>query len=376
MNILQINCNYILSALHRNMIAHLDNDEIKTTVFMPLWQQNLKDTYKANDHEIVRVCFHKWDRLLFFRKQRKILKALKESCGDISGFDCIHALTLFTDGNAAYTLSKQYKIPYFVAIRDTDVNTFFKIKPYLRPRGVKIMRGASAVFFLSETYKNDVLGRFVPKRYRAEIEAKSHVVPNGIDDFWLQNKYLERDPSVIEEKLRSRSLSVVCVGRINKRKNIPTVQKAMEILRSRGWNTQLDVIGKVEDPAELEIIRSDRFTTYYPPTDMKGLIDFYRRADIFVLASHYETFGLVYAEAMSQGLPVIYTRGQGFDGQFPDGEVGYAVNDRDPADIADKIEEALANYSAITEKAVSCVDRFDWSVICRLYRSMYFALSH
>jgi len=39
-----------------------------------------------------------------------------------------------------------------------------------------------------------------------------------------------------------------------------------------------------------------------------------------------ETFGLVYAEALSQGLPVLYTRGQGFDRQFEEGEVGYAVD--------------------------------------------------
>ena len=37
----------------------------------------------------------------------------------------------------------------------------------------------------------------------------------------------------------------------------------------------------------------------------------YRENDIYVMPSIIETFGLVYAEAMSQGLPVIYTRGQG-----------------------------------------------------------------
>ena len=40
----------------------------------------------------------------------------------------------------------------------------------------------------------------------------------------------------------------------------------------------------------------------------------------FCLPSHAETFGLVYVEAMSQGLPIIY-EGQGFDKQFQDGEV-------------------------------------------------------
>ena len=41
------------------------------------------------------------------------------------------------------------------------------------------------------------------------------------------------------------------------------------------------------------------------------------------MLSIMETFGLVYAEAMSQGLPIIYTKGQGFDEQFDEGKVGY-----------------------------------------------------
>ena len=43
-------------------------------------------------------------------------------------------------------------------------------------------------------------------------------------------------------------------------------------------------------------------------------------------------------------MPVIYTRGQGFDGQFEDGEVGYSVNCFDAEEIADRIEDVINNY--------------------------------
>ena len=43
------------------------------------------------------------------------------------------------------------------------------------------------------------------------------------------------------------------------------------------------------------------------------------------MPSRYETFGLVYGEAMSQGLPIIYSKGQGVDGYFKEGTVGYGV---------------------------------------------------
>ena len=74
----------------------------------------------------------------------------------------IHAYTLFTDGNVARTLSKKYGVPYVVAIRDTDVNDFFRYRPYLIKLGSQIMKDASAVFFLSESYKRIVLEKYVP----------------------------------------------------------------------------------------------------------------------------------------------------------------------------------------------------------------------
>ena len=55
------------------------------------------------------------------------------------------------------------------------------------------------------------------------------------------------------------------------------------------------------------------------------------------MPSFPETFGLVYVEAMSQGLPIIYTKGQGIDGYFEDGKVGYPVNTKDSNDIVKKL---------------------------------------
>jgi glycosyltransferase involved in cell wall biosynthesis len=84
-----------------------------------------------------------------------------------------------------------------------------------------------------------------------------------------------------------------------------------------------------------------------------------------------ETFGLVYAEAMSQGLPVIYTRGQGFDGQFKEGEVGYSVNSSDIHEIVKKIISIIENYSEISKRCVKLVDKFNWNEITNNYNEIY-----
>lgn len=371
MKILHINCNYVGTALHRIMVNHLDSPDYRVTVFTPLWNEEQRKSFIAQDNEIVRVCFSRIDRLLYFNKQRKILSTVINDVPNIEQYDIIHAFTLLTDGNVAYTLSKKYSIPYVVAIRDTDINDFFRLKPYLIPRGIKIMKNASAVFFLSEAYKQLIFDKFIPEKDKEQIEGKTYIIPNGIDDFWLDNINADKNIDSTETRIAQKEISAICVGRISKRKNIPTVQAALSILREKGWDTSFTVVGKVEDEPEFKRILEDKTTTYYPPTDKNGLIGLYRNADIFVMPSHTETFGLVYAEAMTQGLPVIYTKGQGFDGQFPDGEVGYAVRDTDPRDVAEKILLVCQDYSRIALSVADKTQKFKWDKICRQYKTIY-----
>jgi len=85
---------------------------------------------------------------------------------------------------------------------------------------------------------------------------------------------------------------------------------------------------------------------------------------------------LVYAEAMTQGLPVIYSKGQGFDRQFEEGTVGFHVESRNAEEIADRIEDIMTNYETISENCVRLSDRFNWSEIAKEYEEIYKAHKH
>lgn len=369
MKVLHINCNYLTTVLHQTMVEHLDGQGVESRVFAPTYDRS-RAVIKPRDNVVVAQCFKKWDRAVFDYKQRKILRAVQESC-NVADFNCIHAYTLYTDGNCAMNLSKKFGIPYVVAVRSTDVNAFFKYRPHLRGRGVRVMQKASAVFFLSKTYMDQVLGKYVPAHLREEIARKSYVVPNGIDDFWLENACVNGNVSETAERLARKELRVIYAGRINRNKNIRTTLKALEELRAKGWKTELTVVGKVEEPSEFELIEKDAHTRYVQAVPKEELIRLYRANDMFVMPSFTETFGLVYAEAMSQGLPVVYTKGQGFDGQFAEGEVGYHVKADDAHEVAEAIERIAENYAGLAGRVVSAAGNFRWSDIVEKYSGIY-----
>lgn len=355
------------------MIEHLSDLGIDNLVFAPICKGSEIVT-KANDNVIVSSCFNKADRCSFDYKQKKILRAVQDAV-KVSEMDVIHAYTLFTDGNCAMKLSEKYNVPYVVAVRDTDVNYFFKYRPWLIGRGIKILRNASAVFFLSETYKNRVLNDFVPEENREEIAAKTRVVPNGIDPFWIENTYANKDVQASLKRIGDKTLKVICVAQISQRKNIPALQAALIKLKEKGWKPELSLIGKANDKALLERVCADENTIYHDKMPKEELIDYYRAADIFALPSKTETFGLVYAEATTQGLPILYSKDQGFDGQFEEGVVGYHIDALNPDDICEKLEKVAAEYERLSVECVKSAGHFDWKDICAEYKAIYEEIS-
>ncbi len=372
MKVLHINCNYIGTRLHREMIEHLNCFGIKSTVYVPACEKEKEDVTTQDTEVIVSKCFRKWHRIFFDYKQGRIIRDIQKKI-DCAGYDCIHAYTLFTDGNCARRIGRKYKLPYVVAVRDTDVNTFLKKAVHLRHRAVKILQDAAAIFFLSETYREQVFEHYVPERLRQDFYAKSHVIPNGVDDFWLQNCYWDKLKEM-PKHLAERQLNVLCVGVISQRKNQLTTQQALQLLREQGWRVHFQIIGKVLNQKLLEKVLSYPDTEYISQQPKEKLLEYYRQNDIFVMPSVMETFGLTYAEAMGQGLPVIYTRGQGFDGQFEEGRVGYAVDAHNPKEIADRIQEAVSRYEELSENCLQLAGKFNWKDICERYRDLYMSI--
>lgn len=366
MKILHLNCNYAGTYLHETMINHLEKITDKNFVYCPV-RYDYESERDFKDNVLVSPCFRSVDRYSFFYKQFKIYKDVKSKV-NINEYDVLHAYTLFTDGNVAYRLHDEFHLPYVVAIRATDL-LFMRLRPYLRTRGLEILRNASAVFFLSETMKDLFYSKYVSETEIESLLKKTHIIPNGIDEFYLNNIY-ERDFDATYLRLQRKELYVVCVSQIIPRKKIPLIIYALNQLEREGYKVNLKVIGRAVDNKLLNEIRRSDFVEYISPKKKEELIQYYRDADIFALVSSNETFGLVYAEAMTQGLPVIYKKREGFDGQFSDGLIGVS-SEATVDDVVTAFKKVIENYSYMAKNCIEKCKIFNWNDIVERYVSIY-----
>jgi len=101
------------------------------------------------------------------------------------------------------------------------------------------------------------------------------------------------------------------------------------------------------------------------------LLHCYRESDILVVPSFTETFGLVYLEAMSQGVPVVYSENQGIDGYYSNGAIGYSCKPSDPADIAESICAVMRRHRELSLTCNEQIVNFTWDKIAQRYEDLY-----
>lgn len=366
MKILHINSYYSASAFYKNLYDEQVKGGLDIDVYVPVLKSFDCSGREFGDYTKVHRVFNQTDRVFFHLKQRKITTYIR-SAFDLTKFDLVHAHSLFTNGYAAMKLSLEHRVPYCVAVRNTDLNFFFKRMIHLRKTGIRILENASRVIFLSPAYRDEVIENIIPVQLRKKIRNKSVVIPNGIDLFWIEN--IGSPKSIVGKK----EIRLLHVGEISKNKNIQTTLRAMNQMNKEesSLSYTLTAVGKIKDKKLLAKLKTNDHFRYIEPQKKEELIHIYRDHDIFVMPSIHETFGLVYAEAMSQGLPVIYTRGQGFDGQFEDGEVGYAVEHYSPEQIACNINNVACNYSFLSQNCVEKVCKFLWDRVAKYYEKIY-----
>ncbi len=186
--------------------------------------------------------------------------------------------------------------------------------------------------------------------------SKVVIIPPGVD--------LERFHPIDKKEAKKRvgipcgDTNILFAGRIEPLKGIDTMLLAMSLIQQRYpervKNTCMAIIGGDpwaddldEEMARLQKLRADLdihdLVTFLGAKDQTILPNYYAAAEIVVMPSHYESFGMVALEAMAMGTPVIASEVGGLAFLVQDGLNGFHVPSRDPEALAGKIYELLTN---------------------------------
>ena len=211
-------------------------------------------------------------------------------------------------------------------------------------------------------------------------EDRIAVIPNGIDPADLV-------PVDDLETLRSRFAApderlVLLVGRLVYEKGFQLALEALPGLIERLGNVRFIVAGSGTAEADLRAQASelglDRHGTFLGWIGDDVLHSLYRIADLTVVPSIYEPFGLVALEAMASGCPCLVADTGGLREVVPNDEVGLRFRSRDPESLGRMAERLLTDgelRDRLIAEASEHVLTFDWGDVAEQAARVYAELA-
>lgn len=215
---------------------------------------------------------------------------------------------------------------------------------------------------------------------------KIEVIPCGVD----LSLFRPVDISQAQEQLKwppGRQM-VLFVGRIQPLKGIDVLLKAIALatddLPDLCGHLGLTIIGgDPEATMDQEMRRLTRLkeklgisdlVTFLGTRDQDTLPYYYSAAQVCVVPSYYESFGMVALEAMACGTPVIASKVGGLTFTVKDGVTGYLVPDGDPTALSEKLKLILTDEKLrhrMGEEGIKMARRYRWPLVANKIVSLY-----
>lgn len=369
MKVLQIANGYATNTLYSKLFKEIANLNIDQFIYSPVRTAGEAENYPVFPENVSGYVSHvlnRSDRLFYRKKIQKTTRDIR-TAASVNDVSVIHAHTLYSDGGIAYQLFRSESTPFVVSVRNTDINIFSKYRRDLACYRNKILVNAESIILLSPAYGKK-LEQILPASVWDGIRDKLKIVPNGIDDFWFE--------STSREKIPSDVLKILFVGTLSGNKNVVRLMSAVKKI-SLEMPVSLSIVGGrgSDEKRVIRKIQSEHypFVTFLGKiTDPVQLRNIYRSHDVLAVVSHRETFGLVYIEALSQGLPIVYSQGQGVSGYFPvTDDVCEETNPRNPEEIAGSIKRIAARLSGLSEICTKRSAPFRWRPIAEVLSGIY-----
>ena len=294
--------------------------------------------------------------------------------GERYAFDLVHGHDWLV-ATAGDQLAKRLDCPWVVTIHATEYGRhqgWVDKHPQSHIHGVEtwMANSADAVITCSHYMRDHVADIY------GLDEARVAVIPNGIDPLDLQ-------PIEDLDALRARFAApherlVLLVGRLVYEKGFQIALEALPGVIERLGDVRFLVAGSGTAESELraqaDALGLTEHGTFLGWIGDDVLHSLYRIADLTVVPSIYEPFGLVALEAMASGCPCIVADTGGLREVVPNEQVGLRFESRDPTSLAGMMERVLSDDALrdrLVAEASEHVLRFDWGDIARQTAEIY-----
>ena len=294
-------------------------------------------------------------------------------------YDLIHS-HYWLSGRAGTVLSRRWNVPHVVTFH-TLAKTKLRARPGERESDVRVcaekrlIETADAVVVSTEQEKDDLARLYQAPPYRVRV------VRAGVDLELFRpvgRARARRLLGLTEKKV------ILYVGRVEPLKGLDILLGAVAALDDIADTRLLIVGGNLMGDGELLRLKSLAFqlgignvVTFVGSVDQADLPRYYGAADVFVLPSHYESFGLAALEAMACGTPVVAFRVGGLRTLVSDGETGYLISRRCPEPFAQRLGILLENPAlreAMARAARAKALEMGWSGVADQMMDVYSCL--
>ena len=193
------------------------------------------------------------------------------------------------------------------------------------------------------------------------------VIPNGIDlPEWKERPFRE-----------ARGRFALFLSRIHPVKGLMNLVTAWARVRPKGWRLVLAGPDEGNHRHEIEMavqeVGLEKDILFIGPVEGAGKEKLYQEADLFILPTHSENFGVVVAEALAYGVPVITTKGAPWEGLVTH-RCGWWV-DVGVEPLADAVREATelsdVERRAMGERGRRYAEQFEWARIAEQMLAVY-----
>ena len=235
----------------------------------------------------------------------------------------------------------------------------------VQSRDERTLLNAAPNIIVDTAYVEDKL-----RSYGLRHVPNMYVIPQGIDETFYS---ISCNP---------KSNLILCVGAIAPRKGHIYTVEMFNLLRARGIYAQLRIIGSLADQAYYHLLQQKIAASPYVSDisleanlPREELLRAYADAKLFVLHSREESQGIVFAEAMATGLPVVATRVGGIPYVVADQKSGLLCPYGDVEAMADMVAQLLvdnARWQQYSDSAREIAKGFDWMNIAERIVLLYY----